>query len=570
MNGVRACAAPARGAADWPFLLPLLLVAVLGVAPTLRLLWEAGVGLRWSADAPALRVLRDVATWQAIGHSVYTGVAGTLIAVALGGLFGFVLTLTDVRGKGLWAFGFMLPMMIPPQVTALAWLQLSGPSSPLLKTLGLAPPLGSPQPLYSAGGIALLLGIQHAPLVFLSLRASLLTLPVDLIEAARLAGADRARIWRDMVFPLARPGLVAGSALAFVSSLGNFGIPALLGIPAGYYVLPTLIYQKMAGFGTQTLPQVAVLSLLIGAIALAGLGLQSRIQARRALRLAGAAGRPARLPLGRARGTVELLLALALVAMLLAPLAALLVSSLVPAIGIGLSAHTLTLQAYAEMLAKQGAALRALRNSVMLAGAAALALALLALPVAWWQVRRPGRLLACLGAAIEIPYAVPGVVLAIACILLFARPVPVIGVPLYGSLAIILVAYLARFMVVAFKPVHASLNQLDPSLEEAAQLAGAPLGRRLREILLPLVAPSAFAGALLVFLSAVNELTVSALLWSAGNETLGILIFNLNESGDNVLAAAVSVLIVAMVAALMAVLSMLARRLPQGVVPWRN
>lgn len=563
----RAAGSPQTG--DGALMLPVLAVAALTAAPTLRLVWEALSLRQWSAHPAGFDVLAEPSTWQALGHSVYTCVFGTIIGLLLGGSVAFVLTLTDLRAKGVFAFCFVLPMMIPPQVTALAWLQLTGPASPLLKTLGLAPPLGSPQPLYSAGGISLLLGIQYAPMVFLSLRASLVALPADQIEAALLAGASQARVWRDIVVPLVRPGLLAAAALVFVSALGNFGIPALLGIPANYYVLPTLIYQKMVSFGNATLPQVAVLSLLIGAVALAGVGLQSRLLARPAHRLSGHSGRVV-LRLGRARGLVEAVMALILAAMLFAPLVALVASSLVPAMGVTLNSHTLTLRAYGEMLGRQGVTLRAVRNSATLAGTAAIVLPLLIVPVAWRLIRRPGRLSAWLAAAIEIPYAVPGIVLAIACILLFAHPLPFVGVSLYGSLIIIELAYLARFMVVALKPVQTSVAQLDLSLEEAARLAGANHRRTLRDIVLPLVAPSALAGAVLVFLMAFSELTVSALLWSAGNETLGVLIFSLNESGENALAAAVAVVIVLLVGALMGLLGLFSRRLPRGVIPWRT
>src|SRR5690606_21721513 len=131
---------------------------------------------------------------------------------------------------------------------------------------------------------------------------------------------------------------------------------------------------------------------------------------------------------------------------------------------------------------------------------------------------------------VDLPYALPGVVLAIACILTFMR-LPFTSVTLYGTLTIILLAYLSRFLVVMLRPVQASIRQLDPAMEEAAASAGAGLGRRLRTIVLPLAAPAAAAGAILVFLTAVNELTVSALLWSAGTETLGVVIFNLEDSG---------------------------------------
>lgn len=545
-------------------------VALLGLLPTVRLAWEALAGLLAGSDGALARVLSETSTWRALFNSLYTGVLGTVVAVMLGAGFAWMVVLTDIQRKPLWVFLFMLPMMIPPQVTALAWLQLFGPSSALLQALGIAPAMGSPQPLYSAEGIALLLGVQHAPLVFLAVRASLLALPGDLCEAARLAGATPLQVLRSVVLPLARPGLVAGAAMAFVSALGNFGIPAMLGIPAGYYVLPTLIYQKMAGFGPSMLQQVAALSMLVGVLAVLGVWVQGRLQARASYRLIGAGRRMASMGLGRWRLPAECIMALVLLLILAAPLFALLAASLVPAMGVPLNWDTVSGAAYIEMLTRQGATWRAAGNSMLLASGAALALMALSLPLAWLMVRRPGRWAAWLEACVEIPYALPGTVLAVACILLFAKPLPWVEISLYGTLGIIFFAYMARFLTVALKPVQASMRQLDPSLEEAAQLAGAGALRRLRDMLLPLLAPSAFAGALLVFLTAVNELTVSALLWSGGTETLGVLIFNFSESGDNVLASAVSVVIVLGVALLMMALSMLGRRLPQGVVPWQS
>lgn len=556
--------------AEWLAYALLGLVALLGLLPSVRLVWEAAAGMAAGSEGALARVLSEPGTWRALFNSFYTGVLGTVIAVILGAGFAWMVVLTDVKRKSWWVFLFMLPMMIPPQVTALAWLQLFGPSSALLQTLGLAPAMGSPQPLYSAEGIALLLGVQHAPLVFLALRASLLTLPGDLCEAARLAGASQAQVLRGIILPLARPGLVAGAAMAFVSALGNFGIPAMLGIPAGYYVLPTLIYQKMASFGPSMLQQVAALSMLVGMLAVAGVWLQGRLQARASYRLIGAGRRMAVIVLGRKRHLAEAGMALVLALILVAPLGALLAASLVPAMGVPLNWDTVTGSAYVEMLTRQGTTWRAAWNSSLLAGGAALALMALSLPLAWLMARQPGRWTRLLEAIVEIPYALPGTVLAVACILLFARPLPWIEVSLYGTLGIIFFAYLARFLTVALKPVQAGMRQLDPALEEAARLAGAGPLRRLWDMLLPLLAPSAFAGALLVFLTAVNELTVSALLWSAGTETLGVLIFNFSESGDNVLASAVSVAIVAGVALLMAALSLLGGRLPPGVIPWRN
>ncbi|UTW11641.1 ABC transporter permease [Marinobacterium rhizophilum] len=554
----------------WLLMLLLLLIALLSLLPSLRLLMEAFRQIELGFDSPLASVMQAPSTWRAVAHSLVTAGLGTLIALVLGTVFAFSISLTNIRARQWLVFSFMLPMMIPPQVTALSWLQLFGPASPLLNTLGLAPPLGSPQPLYSAGGIALLLGIQHAPLVYLALRTSLLNIPRELIEAGRISGASQWRLCRDMILPLSRGGLIAGTSLAFVSALGNFGIPAMLGIPASYYVLPTLIYQHMAGFGSQMLTEVASLSILIGLLALAGVWLQQRLSRGRDYALIGHSGQAQNFNLGVWRPWLEALLVLVLLLILVAPLVALLIGSVVPALGVALTADSFTLDAYGQMLSRQGVTLRALGNSLLLSVSAALVLMLLSLPLAAFLRQCAPRLQTLISSLIEIPYALPGVVLAIACILLFARPLPLLGISIYGSLLVIFVAYLARFLSVAFKPVQAVMSQLDPSLEEAAQLAGASALRRLVDIILPLVAPALCAGGLLVFLIAVNELTVSALLWSTGNETLGVLIFNLDESGDTVLASAVSVVVVLMVAGIMALLSALGNRLPKGVIPWQS
>jgi iron(III) transport system permease protein len=131
-------------------------------------------------------------------------------------------------------------------------------------------------------------------------------------------------------------------------------------------------------------------------------------------------------------------------------------------------------------------------------------------------------------------------------------------------------AYLARFFVVMLRPIQASIAQLDPAMEEAAASVGAPLGRRLRDIVLPLAAPSAAAGAILVFLTAVNELTVSALLWSSGTETLGVVIYNLEDSGETVMASALAMSIVCLIIGLMGLVQAGASKFPKGVIPWQS
>ncbi|CAN7486681.1 iron ABC transporter permease [Rhizobium sp. LjRoot30] len=551
------------------WLLPFVVLAVafLSVLPLSRLAFAGFVALL-RGDLGGL--LADPALWSSVRYTLETALFGTAISVMLGATFAFLLTLTDLRGRSILGFLFVLPMMIPPQVTALAWVQMSGPSSPLLKALHIAPPLGSPQPLYSVGGIALLFGVQHAPLVYLALRAGLMALPRDGIEAARLSGASGLQVFRDIVLPLSMPGLIAGAAIAFVSCVGNFGIPAILGIPASIYTLPTLIFSKFSAFSSRTFGEVALLSTAIAVISVVGLAVQERALRGRDYRVIGLAGAIATFRLGGLRLLVAPLLWLLLFFVLVAPFLALLAGALVPAYGVPLTFSTMSFHAFEEVLFRQSATRTAFANSLFLSATTAFGLLLLTLLVGYQLASRRGVLARVLTALVEIPYALPGIVLAVAFILVFAGPLPLLNVTLYGTIWIILIAYFSSFFAVSLKPVVSAFHQLDPALEEAARLAGAGFYRRLVDIVVPLVAPAAGASVILVFLIACNELTVSALLWTAGTQTLGVVIYNLDDSGGSDLASALSVLVVVMVVAMMLALEFFAKRLPKGVLPWRS
>lgn len=545
-------------------------VFVLSALPLARLLLEGvAPGGRFSLDSLA-RVLGDATTWTATGHSLVTAFGGTALAVLVGTVAALAVSLTDIRRRSAFVFCFVAPLLLAPQVVALAWLQLFGPSSTLLKLVGLAPPLGQKNPLYSAGGIMLVLGVQYAPLVFLTLRAGLRTLPQELIEAGLAGGAHPLTVLRTIVLPLMTPPMLAGIALSFVSCLGNFGIPALLGIPGNYLVLPTLIYQRLAGLGPGALSEVAVLSVVIGVIAFAGIVAQDALMRRRDFRTTSATAAARAFELGRWRVPVEIALWALAGFVLVAPLVALILTSLVPAMGVPLTAASATLENYRFVLFEHAAARRAFVNSFGLSASAAALIAVTAVPLAYFLVWQRSRALRVLGFLTEIPYALPGVVLAIAAILLFLKPLPILGVSLYNTIWIIFFCYLGRFLVLGLRPVASGYHHLDRTLEEAAQVTGARLLRRLRTIIAPLVAPTAAAGALLIFLTAFNELTVSALLWSTGAETLGVVFFSFQQGGDSTYASALGTLTILVSFSLMLSTLLFARKLPRGVLPWRD
>jgi len=398
-------------------------------------------------------------------------------------------------------------------------------------------------------------------------QAGLRNLPRDLVEAARLGGARPLRVARSVILPMALPAILAGAALAFVTSIGNFGIPALLGIPGRYTMLTTLIYQHLQGFGPRVLGEVAALALGLAALAVVGLLLRS-VVVRKFMSEAGSAPLEP-FPLGRGRAWIEAPLWIMLVVIAVMPLLALLAASFAPALGVPLRFDTVTLANYRFALLEQGATLRAFGNSVLLAFTTALVSAAVALPLAYLATLRQSRIARALDAVADAPYAVHGTVLAIAIILVFLPPLPLLQISLYGTIGIILVAYLARFLALVLRPTMAAMSLINNNLDEAAQIAGASIWMRLRAVILPAASPSVMAGALLIFMTALNELTVSALLWSTGSETLGVVVFALQYEGNSPAAAAVAAISVAMTLGLAASVTALGRRLPEGVVPWQ-
>ncbi len=240
--------------------LPVARLAVAAFAP--EGVWSlAGVAGQYASRA-AVR-----ATWNTIESASLSALG----ALALGAGFALTLALTDVRAKGWLAFLFVFSLMVAPQVVALAFLAMTGPTSPVLAALGLTPDPGTPNPLMGRGGVALVMALHHAPLVAITVWAGCRYVPRAVVEAALVDGARPSQIVRRVVLPMLFATLVAAGLLAFVAGVGNFGIPALLGMPVNYLTLPTLIYRRLTSFGPSVLSDMAALALLTALIAAAGI-----------------------------------------------------------------------------------------------------------------------------------------------------------------------------------------------------------------------------------------------------------------------------------------------------------
>ncbi len=545
----------------------LLSVLVICAFPIGRLAWSAFGVLADPEHALALLGSRTV--FRATANTLSVAVLSTLLALAVGLTFALCLSTMRLRFPRALAFLFVLSLMISPQVSALAFKTLAGPASPLLNTFGIAPPPGTPNPMLGLDGIVLVMGLQHAPLIAITYAAGLARVPFALVDAARLDGSSSLQIVRHIILPVTRTHLLAATLLGFVAGVGNFGIPALLGLPVGFITLPTLIYREIASFGRGGIEDAALVSLIIAFIAGTAVAASAWLVSRRTVRLDAGGSMEPFVDKGVTTATTEAMWWVFLLATVVVPMVSLLATSLVPAYGMVLRWETVTLSQFTEVLWRQSMVQRAFANSLVFAGVAAVLLACLSMALAYSLDRRLRRFRGAVLVLVELPFALPGVVIAIACILLFVRPLPLIGISIYGTATIIIFAYLASFLAIAIKPVMAAIMGLDDEIEQAALLDAASITQRLGLIILPLLFPAVLAGAWMVFLLAFNELTISALLWSAGTETVGVALLNLEDAGLGAEAAALAVLATGIVVLLMMMLEAAAKWFPNNALPWR-
>ena len=513
----------------------LLLLAFTSVLPLVRLFARAfdGDALGW--------VFQNRQAVRALVNTLRVSLAVALGAGVLGALLTLLLQQFRVPGRNALRLLLLLPLVVPPHILALAWLSWVGPRG--LLSRGIAALFGFervPWTLYGEAGMILLLTVFALPVSFLTISAAFSRLPVSLDEAAQLEGAGPWQVARHVTLPLLAPHVLAGMMLAFLAAAGNFGITALLGIPGRFITLPTLIYQRVTNFSSGGLNQAAAVSLLLVVVALLAMAFQRQTNRRAAQVETQLTPRVLR-PLG-ARGTWLAAFTWVLAAFgAIGPFLALLVTSLSRAYGLPLALDSFDFRHFHFVLTELESFPRALVNSLLLATGASVLAAGLATQLGYVliKLRRGGAVLQFL---VDLPYILPGIVFALALILAWL-PSPIPGIRLYGTIWLLGIAYVGHFLAFALQPIQAAWRQLDPRLEEAAQLDGATLLQALRHVLLPILAPTVIVATLLVFLNAVSEISLSSLLAGSGTETLGWLIYGLEQAGTGQPAAALSVVL---------------------------
>lgn len=458
---------------------------------------------------------------------IATGVA--LAATVTGTFLAWAVVRTDVPGRRIIEVASIVTFLSTSFIGALAWILLASPEIGLINQFWRF--LGGDDALvdiYSIGGIVFVESLYQIPLVFLLVGGALRSMDPTLEEASLSAGAGMWWTTVRVTLPLVLPAILASSLLVYIFAAEQFGVPAVLGAPARIRVLTTsiietqVVYPPRDGLG-------AALSVTLLGIAMTGLWLQRRMLGARSYTTVGGKGaHPRRLQLGPFRWVVlgvclaYLLLAVAL------PFVTIFLSSIRTLWTADFRWEQFTLYNYYWVLFEYPITQRAFTNSLFLAvfGATLGMLFCALISFLSLRTRLPGRKM--LDYLSMLPLGFPGVVLAFGMLQAWINP-PLI---LYGTIWILLVAYITRDLPIGVRATSATLVQIHPELEESSHSCGANWFQTFKNVTLPLLKPGMLAGWFLLFVSFTRELSASILLYSPRLEVLSVAIYDMYYDGN--------------------------------------
>ncbi len=477
--------------------------------------------------------LTDAGNLAAMWNTIKIAFWVTLLGTIVGTFYAWLLGRSDIPAKGLMRALFNIPYMFPPFLGAMAWdLLLNGRSGYLNKllvsTFGLE---AAPININTLGGIVFVELSYYFPFVFMQVVSALERMDPTLEECARIAGAKQMTVIRKITLPLVVPAISAGALLILTTSLAHFGVPSILGFSQGIYTLPTKIYAVIsrAGGSFEGIRQGAALSIMLVLVVFTALVIQKKILSSGSYDIIkGKSMRPTLIKLRGARIPLLILCIATLVLIVIVPLVMIFLVSLVKAYGLPLIPENFTLQNYQRIFAASGT-IDSVKNSLFVSIAAGVICMFLGTLIAYvvQKIRPKGK--EVLEVLSVLPYSLPGTVLAIGVILAWSGNI--LGISLYNTIWIILVAYIARYLSFSMKSSSAALLQVHPSLEEAARTCGASHMESLTDVTLPLIRPAMVSGFFLIFLPAMREVTTSILLYGPYTRTLGVQIYSLRDSG---------------------------------------
>lgn len=491
----------------------------------------------------------DVAI-QKLVRSIYASGIGTVlwnttwvlatsitIASIIGTLFAWLVERTDIGLRGLSRFLPMMPLFVPPIAGAIGWALLASPRAGFLNrwtqdllawiNIDASTPLFN---IYTGPGLVFVFVIYLIPNIFITVSSHLRNLDPALEEAARMGGAS---VWKTLVLvtlPSVRPAATAGMLLALIMGLSLFSLPVIIGGPAQIEVLAVRIVNLMI---TSYPPQTAT-ALLLAVVVVAVIGIASWMQFRilRKGNFATIGGRGIgsnRISLGIYRLPARLMFVLYIVASSLLPFFALLIVSLQPFWTPSIDLSNLSLMHYKSVFVDSRFSQTAIINSLWLGVVGATTGILLSAIIAFYVNRNRSSVIASLVDSItKLPGAVSNLVIGIAFVVAFSGP----PFYLYGTTAILLLAYIVLYIPQATLSANNALHQVGKQLNEAALMAGASQGMTFIKITLPLMVPGLIAGWTLLFVLMSGDITASAMLAGNRNPVVGFVVLDLWSGGS--------------------------------------
>jgi iron(III) transport system permease protein len=495
--------------------------------------------LVWHGDAVRVSLanfgglLADPRFYSAVGNTLLCGVCTTLISLVLGTCMAWIVTRTDVPGRRVFETLNLVPFFMSPYVGALAWVFLVAPYSGLLQT--------SAQDLfgfsltwlnvYSRPGVIWVLSLFYAPYVYLLVLSPLRQMDGSLEDAARVHGASFWSSLRLITLPLLYPAMLSSCLIIFVTSAGLFDVPLALTATKGIRMVPTEIFSAVSY--PSDLGRASAYGILI-TIATVAITLVQRhyLSRRRYITVTGKGYRARRLRLSTAGRLIALVIELTYIGTsVVLPTIALLAVALSPLWTGRFDASAATLGNFHYVLFDYPLTQGAIRNSLVLALFGASIGVVLSTFQSYFLERSRSRFHGLADAVVTLPLGIPGIVLSLFFLTLAIRT------PLYDTLTIMLIAYLARFFPLSTRTVTASLIGLHPELEESARACGASWLQTMRHIVIPLLRPALLAAWIMLFVVFIRELGASILLYTSGTETMSVAMVLLSENSAGYVAA---------------------------------
>lgn len=534
-------------------------IAFLALVPLAYLLWKAFIA-DGSLTLDAFRRAYDtIGLGEMLLNSLWFVTGTTVLSIGLGTTLAYLVVRTDLPLKMLVVALTVTQLVIPGVLYTVAWVFLASPRSGALNTL--LEPLFGPGTfdIFGLRGMVLVEALHTAPFVFLLMAAALRAMEGTLEESARVSGAGPLRVLRKITLPLMRPALYAMVLLVAIRALESFEVPALLGMPRGVWVLTTGIWQSLThypvDYGAASAFAVSLL-----AVASVGIFLLFRLtwRGRSFQTMTGRGIRPRTVELGRWRWPVASLTLLYLAIAVVLPLLVLVYTSTQRYYSPP-TAETLShmnLDSYARVLSND-ATMQALWNTLVLAAGTATCVVVLAAIAAWLVVRTRVRGRGLVDGLSFTPIVIPGLVLGLALLIVYLR----VPLPIYGTMWILLIAFVTAGMPVGMRFAVASTHQVGDELEESAHVSGASWWQTFRRVLLPLLMPALFAAWIYVFVASTRQLSTALVLYSPGNEVLSIRLWDQYQEGEFAEFAALGVMMTLVLVGLIAVAYKLSARM---------